>query len=206
MNKKLIFWSIVVALGGLLFGMDVAVISGAEQEIQKLWELSDVVHGQAIASALYGTIIGALFGGIPAEKYGRKKVLLGIGLLFLVSAVGSALASGVISFMSFRFLGGLGVGASSVVAPLFISEIAPAKNRGKLVATFQFNIVFGILLAYFSNYLMSGIGEDAWRWMLGILAFPAILFVILMSFVPESPRWLMVHKKEYQKAREILQV
>ena len=206
MNKKLIFWSVVVALGGLLFGMDVAVISGAEQEIQKLWGLSDVLHGQAIASALYGTIIGALFGGIPAERYGRKKILIGIGILFMVSAVGSALAPEVISFMVFRFLGGLGVGASSVVAPMFISEIAPAKNRGKLVATFQFNIVFGILLAYFSNYLLSGIGEEAWRWMLGILTFPAILFVVLMFFVPESPRWLMVHKKEYQKAREILQV
>ncbi len=146
------------------------------------------------------------YGGIPAEKYGRKKVLIGIGILFLVSAVGSAVAPEVISFMIFRFLGGLGVGASSVVAPMFISEIAPAKNRGKLVAAFQFNIVFGILLAYFSNYLLSGVGEDSWRWMLGILAVPAMLFVVLMFFVPESPRWLMVHKKEYQRAREILKI
>jgi len=206
MNKKLIFWSIVVALGGLLFGMDVAVISGAEQEIQHLWALSDVVHGQAIASALYGTIIGALFAGIPAEKYGRKKLLIWIGILFLVSAVGSAVAPEVISFMIFRFLGGLGVGASSVVAPMFISEIAPARNRGKLVAAFQFNIVFGILLAYLSNYLLSGMGEDAWRWMLGILTIPAVLFTVLMAFVPESPRWLMVHKKDYTQARKILAV
>jgi SP family arabinose:H+ symporter-like MFS transporter len=206
MNQKLIFWSVVVALGGLLFGMDVAVISGAEQEIQKLWNLSDVLHGQAIASALYGTIIGALFGGIPAEKFGRKKVLIWIGILFFVSAIGSALAPDVVSFMLFRFLGGLGVGASSVVAPMFISEIAPAKNRGKLVATFQFNIVFGILLAYFSNYFLNNIGEDAWRWMLGVLAIPALLFVALMFFVPESPRWLMVHRNDYAKAREILEV
>jgi SP family arabinose:H+ symporter-like MFS transporter len=149
MNKKLIFWSIVVALGGFLFGLDVAVISGAEQEIQRIWLLSDVLHGQAIASALYGTIIGALFGGIPAEKYGRKNTLIVIGLLYLISSVGSALSPEVYSFMIFRVVGGLGVGASSVVAPMYISEIAPAKNRGQLVATFQFNIVFGILLAYF---------------------------------------------------------
>ncbi|MBO9592797.1 MAG: sugar porter family MFS transporter [Niabella sp.] len=206
MKSKLLFWSIVIALGGLLFGMDVAVISGAEQQIQKVWQLSDVLHGQALAAALYGTIIGALFGGIPAERYGRKKVLLWIGIAFFIASVGSALAHDVITFMLFRFLGGLGVGASSVVAPMFISEIAPAKNRGKLVATFQFNIVFGILLAYLSNYLLSGLGDTAWRWMLGILALPAALFVALLSFVPESPRWLMVHKNDYAGARKILEV
>lgn len=206
MKSKLLFWSIVIALGGLLFGMDVAVISGAEQQIQQIWQLSDVLHGQALAAALYGTIIGALFGGIPAERYGRKKVLLWIGIAFFIASVGSALAHDVITFMAFRFLGGLGVGASSVVAPMFISEIAPAKNRGKLVATFQFNIVFGILLAYLSNYLMSGLGAEAWRWMLGILALPAALFVLLLYFVPESPRWLMVHKNDYAGARKILEV
>lgn len=206
MKSKLIFWSLTIALGGLLFGMDVAVISGAEQQIQKLWNLSDVVHGQALAAALYGTIIGALFGGIPAEQFGRKKVLFWIAIVFFVSSIGSALAHDVVTFMTFRFLGGLGVGASSVVAPMFISELAPAKNRGKLVATFQFNIVFGILLAYFSNYLLSGIGDTAWRWMLGILAIPAVLFAILLIFVPESPRWLMIHRGAYDRARKILSI
>lgn len=204
MNKKVFIWSIVVALGGLLFGMDVAVISGAEQQIQHVWNLSNIVHGQVLASALYGTIIGALFGGIPAEKFGRKKVLYWIGATFLLASLGSALAPNAATFIIFRFLGGLGVGASSVVAPMFISEIAPAGNRGKLVATFQFNIVFGILLAYLSNYLLSSLGDTAWRWMLGILAIPALLFMILLCFVPESPRWLMVHKNDYEGARKIL--
>lgn len=206
MNRKLIFWSVVVALGGLLFGIDVAVISGAEQKIQELWGLSDVLHGQAIASALYGTVIGALFGGIPAEKFGRKKALIIIGVLYFISAIGSAMAPEVYSFMFLRFIGGLGVGASSVVAPMYISEIAPAKTRGRFVAIFQFNIVFGILLAYLINYLLAGSGPNDWRWMIGIEAFPAIIFIILLFFVPESPRWLMVHKKEYDKAKAILAV
>ena len=207
MNRKLLLWSIVVALGGFLFGFDTAVISGAEQEIKRIWELSDVLHGVAIAIALYGTVIGALFGGIPATKYGRKKTLLWIGIFYLISAVGSALAPGVNVFMAFRVLGGLAIGASSVVAPMYITEIAPAKNRGKLVATFQFNIVFGILLAYLSNYLLQGVGgENSWRLMLGIVAIPALIYSILVFYVPESPRWLIVHRGDYDTARKTLEV
>jgi sugar porter (SP) family MFS transporter len=207
MNRKLILWSIVVALGGFLFGFDTAVISGAEQNIKRIWELSDVLHGVAIGIALYGTVIGALFGGIPATKYGRKKTLLWIGIFYLVSAFGSALAPGVYIFMAFRVLGGLAIGASSVVAPMYITEIAPAKNRGKLVATFQFNIVFGILIAYLSNYLLRGVGgEDSWRLMLGVVAIPALIYCIMVLFVPESPRWLMVHRRDYETARKILEV
>lgn len=207
MNRKLILWSIVVALGGFLFGFDTAVISGAEQDIKRVWQLSDVLHGIAVAIALYGTVVGALFGGIPATKYGRKKTLLWIGIFYLISAFGSALAPGVYSFMCFRILGGLAIGASSVVAPMYITEIAPAKNRGKLVATFQFNIVFGILVAYLSNYLLQGVGGDnSWRLMLGIVAVPALIYCILVFFVPESPRWLMVHRGDYNRARKILEV
>ncbi|MGN6532627.1 MAG: sugar porter family MFS transporter [Ginsengibacter sp.] len=207
MNRKLLLWSIVVALGGFLFGFDTAVISGAEQEIKRVWDLSDVLHGIAIGIALYGTVIGALFGGIPATRFGRKKTLLWIGLCYLISAIGSALAPGVYIFMSFRILGGLAIGASSVVAPMYITEIAPAKNRGKLVATFQFNIVFGILIAYLSNYLLEGLGgENSWRLMLGIVAIPAFIYSVLVFFVPESPRWLMVHRSDYITARKILEI
>src|SRR5687768_6171336 len=206
MNKKLLLWSIVVALGGFLFGIDVAVISGAEQEIKNVWALTDVTHGVAIGMALYGTVIGALTGGLPASRFGRKSTLIWIGIFYLVSAIGSAIANDVYTFMVFRFLGGLAIGASSVVAPMYITEIAPAKNRGKLVAAFQFNIVFGILVAYFSNYLLQDMGEESWRWMLGIVAIPSFIYCILMFFVPESPRWLIVHKGDYNTARKILEV
>jgi SP family arabinose:H+ symporter-like MFS transporter len=207
MNGKLILWSIVVALGGFLFGFDVAVISGAEQDIKRIWALSDILHGVAIAIALYGTVIGALLGGIPATKFGRKKALLWIGIFYLISAIGSALAPDVYVFMIFRVLGGLAIGASSVVAPMYITEIAPAKNRGKLVATFQFNIVFGILVAYLSNYLLQGVGgDDSWRLMLVMVAIPALIYCILVFFVPESPRWLIVHRGDYDTARKILEV
>lgn len=204
-NKYVLFLSLVVSLGGFLFGFDTAVISGAERDIQVLWNLSDWTHGMAVAIALYGTVIGALFGGMPASKFGRKPALIWIGILYFVSAVGSALAPEVISFMFFRFIGGLGVGASSVVAPMYISEIAPAKNRGLLVALFQFNLVFGILVAYFSNYLI-GLSDspNAWRWMLGVEGIPALIYTLLVLKVPESPRWLIAIKDNFQGAKDIL--
>lgn len=205
-KKYAFFVSITAALGGFLFGFDTAVISGAERAIQETWALSDWMHGLAIASALYGTVIGALFGGIPADKFGRKKSLLWIGLFYLVSAAGSGLAWDVTSFTLFRFLGGLGVGASSVVAPMYISEIAPAKNRGLLVALYQFNIVFGIVMAYVSNYLI-GTAELAqdWRWMLAAEGIPALLYSILIFRIPESPRWLIGKKNDELGARAILE-
>src|SRR6478609_340833 len=203
MNSKLILWSITVSLGGFLFGMDVAVISGAEQDIQKLWNLSTLLHGLAVAMALYGTVIGAGFGGWPSDKLGRKRTLQWIAFLFIFSAIGSAIAPDVISFMVFRFLGGLSIGASSVVAPVYISEIAPPKYRGRMVISFQLNIVLGILIAYVSNYFISGIPDD-WRWMLGIVAIPAILFFILLFFTPETPRWLILNKGNIDEARKII--
>lgn len=207
MNKKLIFWSITVALGGLLFGMDVANISGAEQRIQKLWNLSDWMQGTAIAMALYGTTIGALGGTIPANKFGRKKALILIGIIFLVSSVGSALANDVYTFMFFRFLGGLSIGASSVVAPVYISEIAPPQHRGKMGIAFQLNVVAGILAAYFINYLLQGVGgENDWRYMLGIIAIPSLLFSVMMLFTPESPRWLILNKQDEAGARKIFEM
>jgi MFS transporter, SP family, arabinose:H+ symporter len=205
MNNKLILWSITVGLGGFLFGMDTAVISGAEQDIQKLWHLNNWQHGLAIAMALYGTVVGAAFGGIPADKFGRKKTLLWIGILFFFSAIGTAIANDVNLFMLFRFIGGLSIGASSVVAPVYISEIAPAKYRGRMVISFQMNIVLGILLAYVSNYLLAG-GENDWRWMLGIVAIPSLVFSIMMLFTPETPRWLLLNKGDEAGAREVLAI
>lgn len=203
MNKHLILWSITVSLGGFLFGMDVAVISGAEQAIQKLWELDTLHIGLAVAIALYGTVLGAAFGGWPSDKFGRRRSLQWISSLFLISAIGAALASDVISFMVFRFIGGLSIGASSVVAPIYISEIAPPKYRGRLVISFQVNIVLGILLAYFSNYLLSGLPDD-WRWMLGIVAVPSLAFFVLLFFTPETPRWLILHQGNINDAKKII--
>jgi MFS transporter, SP family, arabinose:H+ symporter len=207
MHKKLALWSITVGLGGLLFGLDVAVISGAEQAIQSLWSLSDWMHGTAIAMALYGTVFGAALGNIPANRIGRKKTLFWIGILFLVTSVGAALAQDVYTFMVFRFLSGLSIGASSVVAPVYISEIAPPKYRGRMVISFQLNVVAGILLAYFSNYLLQGLGgENDWRWMLGVVAVPSLLFSVMMLFTPETPRWLVLYKNDAAAAKKVLAI
>ncbi|VGO16884.1 D-xylose-proton symporter [Pontiella desulfatans] len=202
-NKKLFFWALTSALAGFLFGFDTVVISGAEQTIQTLWELNVTLHGLAISMALWGTVIGSLAGGWPTEKLGRRKTLLSIGVLYFVSAVGSAYAPEVYSFMIARFIGGLGVGISTVAAPLYISEIAPAKDRGKLAGMFQFNIVFGILVAFLSNALLSGVGENAWRWMLGVEAFPALVYSVLCFGLPESPRWLITHGKDREGGIEV---
>jgi sugar porter (SP) family MFS transporter len=192
-KKNVFFWSVVVALGGLLFGFDTAVISGAEKSIQQLWGLSSYQHGLTMSIALIGTIIGAIFGGVPSDALGRRTTLSWIAVLYLVSAVGAALSPAWVPFMVFRFLGGLGVGASSVTAPLYISEVSPPESRGRMVGMFQFNVVFGILLAYLSNFALQGIGSDAWRWMLGVQAVPAIIFFLLLFRIPESPRWLLRH-------------
>lgn len=203
MNSKLILWSITVGLGGLLFGLDTAVISGAEQAIQKLWNLDSWQHGLAIAMALYGTVVGAAFGGIPADKFGRKNTLLWIGVIFFVSSVGAAIAQDVNTFMLMRFLGGLSIGASSVVAPVYISEIAPPQYRGRMVISFQVNIVVGILLAYVSNFLLAG-DDESWRWMLGVVAIPSLLFTALVWVTPETPRYLLLYKNDEAGARNVL--
>jgi sugar porter (SP) family MFS transporter len=188
--------ALIASLGGFLFGFDTAVISGAEEAIQKLWSLSSAVHGFTIASGLLGTVLGAMIAGIPAKKYGRKKVLFGVGVLFLLAAVGCALTSSWFLFVVSRISGGVAVGASSVVGPMYIAEIAPAHKRGRLVACFQLNIVVGILAAFLSNYAFVDSGENAWRWMMGIQAIPAVVFIILLRQIPESPRWLVLQHRE----------
>lgn len=206
MKNKVFFWSITVALGGFLFGFDTAVISGAEQSIQQYWQLNGFEHGLTVSIALIGTIIGSMLGSLPSEKLGRKRTLILIAILYLFSSLGTALATGWPVFLLFRFLGGIGVGASSVTAPIYISEISPAASRGKLVALFQFNIVLGILISYLSNYLIGQESESSWRWMMGVQAFPSLLFLVLLRFVPESPRWLILRKGQIAEARETLKV
>jgi sugar porter (SP) family MFS transporter len=205
-SQKIFLWSISAALGGFLFGFDTAVISGAEQTLQKLWNSTPAEHGLTVSIALIGTVIGSLVGGVPADKYGRKKTLYFVAILYLISALGSALAFDWYSFLVFRFIGGVGVGISSVVAPMYISEISPANNRGRLVALFQFNIVLGILIAYLSNFLIAGNFAEDWRWMLGVEIVPAILFLISIFGIPESPRWLITKKNNISAARPTLEV
>lgn len=205
-SKSILLPVIVTSLAGFLFGFDTIVISGADIPIQKLWKTGDFFHGFFIMSmALWGTVFGALLGSIPTDKLGRRKTLFWIGIFYLVSALGSALAPDPYIFSFFRFIGGLGVGASAVAAPIYISEITPAGNRGGLVAMYQFNIVFGILIAYFSNYLLGEyIQVSAWRWMLGVEAIPAAIYALFVLWVPESPRWLAVKQKDETAARKIL--
>jgi sugar porter (SP) family MFS transporter len=207
MNKhSVLAWSMVVALGGFLFGFDTAVISGAEKSIQQFWHLSVIEHGLTISIALIGTVIGSLLGARPSDIFGRKNTLYFVAAAYLLSSMGTALAGNWYIFLVFRLLGGLGVGVSSVTAPIYISEVSPADRRGRLVGLFQFNVVLGILISYLSNYLISQGGETSWRWMLGVQAFPSLLFMALIYFIPESPRWLILKKGETAKALEILRI
>jgi SP family arabinose:H+ symporter-like MFS transporter len=206
MSSRIILWSITSALAGFLFGFDTVVISGAEQRIQTLWGLSAGMHGIAIASALYGTVLGSLLGGWPTDRFGRRATLLLIGALYLSGALWSALATDVDSFIAARMLGGLGIGMSTVAAPLYISEISPPKHRGLLAGMFQFNIVFGILIAYLSNSLLAGTGPNAWRWMLGVAAIPSLVYILCCIGLPESPRWLISRKNDAEGGLRVLRL
>lgn len=205
-GKSLFGISVIAALAGFIFGFDTVVISGANLPIKALWHTSPWFHGFFIMSmALWGTVIGAIFGGLPTEKYGRKKVLLWVGIFFSVSAIGSALAPDPYIFSFFRFLGGVGIGVSSVAAPTYISEISTPQTRGRLGAMYQFNIVFAILIAYLSNYFLKGVGgHNDWRWMLGVMAIPSLIYTLLVFRIPESPRWLVARKKDDKAAEEVL--
>ena len=207
MKKNNLFrYSVVAALAGFIFGFDTVVISGANEPIKNLWHTSPLFHGIFIMSmALWGTVAGALTGGLPAEKFGRKKTLFWVGVLFAVSALGTALAPNPYVFSLFRFIGGVGIGVSSVVAPTYISEISTPATRGRLTAMYQFNIVFGILIAFISNYLLQGVGGSGdWRWMLGVLAVPSLIYTIMVTAVPESPRWLVSIKNDLPGAKKVL--
>ncbi|HEY3856356.1 MAG TPA: sugar porter family MFS transporter [Verrucomicrobiae bacterium] len=206
MNGRILTWSVTSALAGFLFGFDTVVISGAEQTIQSLWKLGAGMHGIAMGAALYGTVIGSLCGGWPTDRIGRRATLLLIGIFYLVGAIWSAVATDVYSFIIARAIGGLGIGISTVAAPLYISEIAPAKYRGRLAGMFQFNIVFGILIAFLSNSLIAGNGVNAWRWMLGVAAIPSLIYTVLCFGLPESPRWLLSRKGDRAKGVKVLQL
>lgn len=203
-SRKILLYSIIAAMAGFLFGFDTVVISGADIALQQLWPRGEVFHGFVImASALWGTVIGALFGSFPADAMGRKKTLILIGIFYFISALGSALAQGPWVFAFFRFIGGLAIGASTIAAPGYISEIAPAHKRGSLVALYQLNIVLGILIAFLSNFMLSDIGENAWRWMLGVQVVPALIYSSLVWTIPESPRWLLIRRKDERAAAKV---
>ncbi len=205
-NRRLFLWAVTSALAGFLFGFDTVVISGAEQRIQSLWHLSAGMHGIAIGSALYGTVLGSLLGSWPTDRYGRRATLMAIGVLYLGGAVWSALAPDVYSFAAARIIGGLGIGVSTIVAPLYIAEISPPTRRGLLAGMFQFNIVFGILLAYLSNALLAGAGPDAWRWMLAVAAIPSLIYIVCCFALPESPRWLIGVKNDLPEGLRVLRL
>ena len=214
MKTRIFFWSITSALAGFLFGFDTVVISGAEQKIQALWGLSAGIHGLAMASALYGTVLGSLLGGWPTDKFGRKPTLLFIGVLYVLSAFGCAFANGVGMFIAARVIGGIGIGISTVAAPLYISEIAPPAYRGRLAGMFQFNIVFGIVVAFLSNAVIAKLGGevakiggmDTWRWMLGIAAVPSVIYAVMCFGLPESPRWLLSRKGDRAAGLAVLKL
>jgi len=205
-NAYLLRSTIVAALGGLLFGFDTAVIAGTTRGLTEGYHLSQGSLGTTVASALLGTIFGAMLAGIPGDRFGRRDSLRWTALLYLVSAVGAAFAWSWFAFLFFRFIGGLGIGASSVLGPMYVAEISPARLRGRLVGFFQFNVVFGILLAYLSNYLVSlaNLGPVEWRWQLGIAAFPSALFFLMLFTIPRSPRWL-AEKGRVEEARIVLE-
>ncbi len=206
MKAHIFLWCITSALAGFLFGFDTVVISGAEQKIQSLWGLSPGMHGIAMGSALYGTVLGSLIGGWPSDRFGRKGTLICIGTLYVISALGCGFATGICPFITARFIGGLGIGISTVAAPLYISEVAPAAYRGRLAGMFQFNIVFGIVIAFVSNFLLKDVGEHAWRWMLGVAAIPSVIYTVMCFFIPESPRWLLGRKGDRQRGIAVLQL
>ena len=196
MNTYPIRIALIAALGGFLFGFETAVISGAEKTIQQLWSLTPFWQGFTVASSLIGTVLGSIVAGYPAKKYGRKKVLSAIAIMYLFSSIGCAFSPVWILFISFRFMGGIAVGASSVVGPMYISEISPAHLRGRLAGSFQLNIVLGIFVALLTNFLFIDLGENSWRWMLGIMIVPASIFWFLLRLIPESPRWLILNNRD----------
>jgi sugar porter (SP) family MFS transporter len=206
MSARIFFWSLTSALAGFLFGFDTVVISGAEQKIQSLFHLTPGEHGFVMASALYGTVLGSVLGGWPADRFGRRRTLLFVGFLYISSAIGCAYANTVETLIAARLIGGLGIGISTVAAPLYISEIAPPEHRGRLAGMFQFNIVFGILVAFGSNWLLSGMGESSWRWMLGVAAFPSVLYTVFCLGIPESPRWLLTRRNDREGGIKVLKL